>query len=47
MKQLIITIGLILLGLSIFRMMVTDRNSLYNTSLRMISETKEAYLCTI
>ena len=47
MKQLIVTVGLILLGLGIFRLMVTDSNSLYNASLRAINESREAYLCTI
>ena len=47
MKQLIITLGLVLLGLGIFRMMVTDKDSLYHLSVKAISDTKEAYLCTI
>ena len=47
MKQLIVTIGLIIMGLGIFRLMITDHDSLYNTSLNALRETKEAYLCTI
>ena len=47
MKQLIVTLGLILLGLGIYKMMVTDGNSLYNVTLRTLISMKEAYLCTI
>ena len=46
MKQLIVTIGLILLGVRIFGMMVTDQGSLYNASCEALKAVKEAYECT-
>ena len=46
MKQLIVTLGLMLLGLRIFGMMITDENSLYKASASAISAQKEAYVCT-
>lgn len=45
-KQLIITIGLIILGLGIFRMMITDDNSLLKSVVKVLQYEKEAYLCT-
>ncbi len=46
MKQLIVTLGLMLLGMRIFGMMITDDNSMYKASLNAISSQKEAYVCT-
>ena len=46
MKQLIITIGLIILGLGIFGMMITDDNSLFKSVVKVLQYEKEAYLCT-
>ena len=46
MKQLIITIGLIILGLGIFGMMITDDNSLFKSVVNVLQYEKEAYLCT-
>ena len=46
MKQLIVTLGLALLGLNIFRMMMFGDGSLLNTASRAIEETKEYYVCT-
>ena len=46
MKQLIVTLGLVLLGLRIFGMMITDENSLYKAASNAISSQKEAYVCT-
>ncbi len=45
MKQLIVTLGLMLLGLRIFGMMITDDGSLYEKTARGIGEMKEAYVC--
>ncbi len=45
MKQLIVTVGLVLLGLAVFRMMVTDSHSLYRTAAEAITQTKEYYEC--
>lgn len=46
MKQLIVAVGLALLGLGIFRMMITDSNSLYNAASDSLYHIKEYYLCT-
>lgn len=46
MKQLLITLGLMLLGIRIFGMMITDDDSLYKASVNAISNQKEAYVCT-
>lgn len=45
MKQLIVTVGLVLLGIAVFNMMVTDSHSLYNTAAEAIKQTKEYYEC--
>ena len=45
MKQLIVTLGLALLGLSIFSMMITDSNSMYNAASDSLRSVKEYYLC--
>ena len=45
-KQLIVAVGLALLGLSIFNMMITDRNSLYNAAADSLRSVKEYYICT-
>jgi len=46
MKQLIVTVGLALLGLHIFHMMILDSNSLYHTASDSLTSVKEYYLCT-
>ena len=46
MKQLIVALGLALLGLSIFRMMTIGDGSLLSTASRAIEETREYYICT-
>ena len=46
MKQLIITLGLLLLGIRIFGMMISDEGSLYKASLGVLQAQKEAYVCT-
>lgn len=46
MKQLIITLGLIMLGLGIFRMMITGEGSMYQVTREMLLSAKEAYECT-
>ena len=46
MKQLIVALGLALLGLSIFRMMTIGDGSLLGTASRAIEETREYYICT-
>ncbi len=46
MKQLIVTLGLMLLGIRIFGMMVTDEGSLYRAAADAIASQKEAYVCT-
>ena len=46
MKQLIVTLGLMLLGIRIFGMMITDEGSLYKASINAIASQKEAYVCT-
>ncbi len=46
MKQLIIVVGLALLGLNIFNMMITDRNGLYHAASDSLRSVKEYYLCT-
>ena len=46
MKQLIVVLGLALLGLSIFRMMIIDSNSMYRAASESLRSVKEYYLCT-
>ena len=46
MKQLIVTLGLALLGLNIFRMMMIGDGSLFSAASRAIEETREYYVCT-
>ena len=45
MKQLIVAVGLALLGLNIFRMMIMDSNSLYHAASDSLRSVKEYYLC--
>ena len=45
MKQFIVCVGLALLGLYIFRMMITDSRSLYKAASSAISQTREYYQC--
>ncbi len=46
MKQLIVVVGLALLGLNIFHMMIMDSNSLYHAASDSLRSIKEYYLCT-
>ncbi len=46
MKQLIVAVGLALLGLCIFRMMITDSSSMYNIASDSLRSVKEYYICT-
>ena len=46
MKQLIVVVGLALLGLNIFRMMIMDSYSIYNAASDSLRSVKEYYLCT-
>ena len=45
MKQLIVAVGLALLGLSIFHMMITDNNSMMNAASDSLRSVKEYYSC--
>lgn len=45
MKQLIVTLGLALLGLNIFNMMMTGSGSLYSTCADSLRNVKEYYIC--
>ena len=44
-KQFIVTVGLALLGLMIFRMMITDSHGMYKAVCGVISQTRECYEC--
>lgn len=46
MKQLIVVVGLALLGLNIFRMMIVDSNGIYNAASDSLRSVKEYYICT-
>lgn len=46
MKQLIVVLGLALLGLNIFNMMVSGENSMYRAASDSIRNIKEYYICT-
>lgn len=46
MKQLIVCVGLALLGLNIFHMMILDSNSLYHAAGDSLKGIKEYYQCT-
>lgn len=45
MKQLIVALGLALLGLNIFHMMITDSRSMYNAAAESLISVKEYYQC--
>ena len=45
MKQLIVTVGLLILGVIIFSMMMTGPDSLYEVSKDAVNAAKEEYQC--
>lgn len=46
MKQLIVALGLALLGLNIFNMMINESDSLYRAAADSLIAVKEEYICT-
>ena len=45
MKQLIVTVGLLLLGIQIYSMMMLGPDSLYEVSSEAVNAAKEEYQC--
>ncbi len=45
MKQLMVTVGLMLLGIIIFSLMMNGPGSLYEVSREAVNAAKEAYPC--
>lgn len=46
MKQLIVTVGLLILGIQVFSMMMLGPDSLYEVSREAVNASKEEYQCT-